>query len=111
MRVCLPAAWLVKPRWAILKGSAVAVWVLAAIGFGSALWFDHTRRSGGAILHHRHIRSVVIREWSPKMDGIAGSIWASKTTIRPCRRDSFYGVHYLRVARHHIKPHVASNGP
>ena len=23
---------------------------------------------------------VVIREWSPKMDGIAGTIWASQTT-------------------------------
>jgi hypothetical protein len=43
---------------------------------------------GGAILHHRHIRPVLIREWSPKMDGIAGTIWASQTTIRPCRRDN-----------------------
>jgi hypothetical protein len=32
------------------------------------------------ILHHRHIRPVLIREWSPKMDGIAGTIWASQTT-------------------------------
>jgi hypothetical protein len=36
--------------------------------------------AGGAILHHRHIRAALIREWSPKMDGIAASIWASQTT-------------------------------
>ena len=46
----------------------------------SAQWFARTRRGGGAILHHRHIRPVLIREWSPKMDGIAGTIWASQTT-------------------------------
>ena len=37
----------------------------------SALWFARTRRGGGSILHHRHIRPVLIRDWSPKMDGIA----------------------------------------
>jgi hypothetical protein len=54
----------------------------------SAFWFAHTRRGGGAILHHRHIRSVLIRDWSPKMDGIAGTIWASQTTssIWPLRQ-------------------------
>jgi hypothetical protein len=46
----------------------------------SAQWFARTRRGGGAILHHRHIRPVLIREWSPKMDGIAATIWASQTT-------------------------------
>jgi len=46
----------------------------------SAQWFARTRRGGGAILHHRHIRPVLIRKWSPKMDGIAGTIWASQTT-------------------------------
>jgi hypothetical protein len=46
----------------------------------SAQWFARTRRGGGAILHHRHIRPVLIREWSPKMDGIAGTIWASQNT-------------------------------
>ena len=46
----------------------------------SAQWFARTRRGGGAILHHRHIRPVLIRDWSPKMDGIAGTIWASQTT-------------------------------
>jgi hypothetical protein len=54
----------------------------------SAQWFARTRRGGGAILHHRHIRPVLIREWSPKMDGIAGTIWASQTTssTRPLRQ-------------------------
>ena len=46
----------------------------------SAQWFASTRRGGGAILHHRHVRPVLIRDWSPKMDGIAGTIWASQTT-------------------------------
>ena len=46
----------------------------------SALWFARTRRGGGSILHHRHIRPVLIRDWSPKMDGIAATIWASQTT-------------------------------
>jgi len=46
----------------------------------AAQWFARTRRGGGAILHHRHTRPVLIREWSPKMDGIAGTIWASETT-------------------------------
>jgi hypothetical protein len=46
----------------------------------SALWFARTRRGGGSILHHRHIRPVLIRDWSPKMDGITATIWASQTT-------------------------------
>jgi hypothetical protein len=46
----------------------------------SAFWFAHTRRGGGAILHHRRIRLVLIRDWSPKMDGIAATIGASQTT-------------------------------
>jgi hypothetical protein len=46
----------------------------------SAEWFARTRRGSGASLHHRHIRPVLIREWSPKMDGIAGTIWVSQTT-------------------------------
>lgn len=50
--------------------------------FRSAYCFAGTRRGGGAILHHRHIRSVLIREWSPRMDGIAATIWASQTTSR-----------------------------
>ncbi len=54
----------------------------------SAFWFARMRRGGGAILHHRHIRPVLIRDWSPKMDGIAGTIWASQTTssIWPLRQ-------------------------
>ena len=49
--------------------------------FRSAYSFAGTRRGGGNILHHRHLRSVLIREWwSPKMDGIAATIWASQTT-------------------------------
>ena len=37
------------------------------------------------LLHHRHIRPVLIRDWSRPMDGIAATIWASQSTfeLRP----------------------------
>jgi hypothetical protein len=38
-------------------------------------------RGGRVILHHGHIRPVLVRDWSPKMDGIVGTIWASQTTL------------------------------
>ena len=47
----------------------------------STLWFQLYRRGGRVILHHSHIRPVLIRDWSPKMDGIAATIWASRTTL------------------------------
>jgi hypothetical protein len=46
----------------------------------SAKWFAINRRGGGIILHHRHIRPVLVRDWSPRMDGIEATIWASQTT-------------------------------
>ncbi len=46
----------------------------------SASWFSINRRGGNVLLHHRHIRPVLIREWSPPMDGIAATIWQSQTT-------------------------------
>ena len=49
----------------------------------SAFWFRVNRRGGGVLLHHRHIRPVLIREWSPPMDGIIATIWASRTTSHP----------------------------
>jgi hypothetical protein len=45
-----------------------------------ATWFAINRRGGNVILHHRHIRPVLIRDWSPPMDGIGAAIWASRTT-------------------------------
>jgi hypothetical protein len=47
----------------------------------SSHWFGCHRRGGGIILHHRHIQPVLIREWSPKMDGFAAQIWASRATL------------------------------
>jgi hypothetical protein len=47
----------------------------------SAYWFGINRRGGTGILHHRHIRPVLVRDWSPRMDGITATIFASKTTI------------------------------
>ena len=46
-----------------------------------ALWFAVNRRGGGVILHHRHIRPVLIRDWSRPMDGIEATIWASGSTL------------------------------
>jgi hypothetical protein len=47
----------------------------------SSLWFQLYRRGGRVILHHGHIRPVLIRDWSRPMDGIAATIWASQTTL------------------------------
>ena len=49
----------------------------------STLWFRLYRRGGRVILHHAHIRPVLIRDWSRPMDGIAATIWASQTTLPP----------------------------
>ena len=49
----------------------------------SALWFTLHRHGGNVILHHRHIQPVLIRDWSPRMDGITATIWASQTTLHP----------------------------
>jgi TniQ protein len=48
-----------------------------------AHWFAVNRRGDTVILHHRHIRPVLIRDWSPPMDGITATIWASQTTSHP----------------------------
>ena len=47
----------------------------------SAVFFARNRRGGNVILHHRHIRPVLVRDWSPQMDGITATIWASQTTL------------------------------
>lgn len=49
----------------------------------SATWFAVNRRGGSVILHHRHIRPVLIRDWSRPMDGIEATIWASRSTSHP----------------------------
>jgi hypothetical protein len=51
----------------------------------SGLWFTLHRHGGNVILYHRHIQPVLIRDWSPKMDGIKATIWASQTTLPPGR--------------------------
>ncbi len=45
----------------------------------SALWFARRPEGGNVILHHRHVRPVLIRPWSPAMENIDGAIWASAT--------------------------------
>jgi hypothetical protein len=49
----------------------------------SAVFFARNRRGGNVILHHRRIRPVLVRDWSPTMDGITATIWASQTTLAP----------------------------
>ena len=51
-----------------------------------AHWFAINRRGGGAILHHRHTRPVLIRDWSRPMDGITATIAESRSTFK--RHDS-----------------------
>ena len=46
----------------------------------SATWFAAYRRGGAVILHHRHIRPILLREWSTPMDGIEATIWDSQST-------------------------------
>jgi len=53
----------------------------------SAMWFSIKRRGGGVLLHHRHIRPVLVREWSTPMDGIVATIWASRNTTQADQRD------------------------
>jgi len=48
-----------------------------------AMWFSVNRRASSVILHHRHIRPVLIRDWSRPMDGITATVWASQTTSHP----------------------------
>jgi hypothetical protein len=47
-----------------------------------AYWFGRNQKGGNVILHHRHIRPVLIREWSQEMEQFVGAIWASQTTNR-----------------------------
>jgi hypothetical protein len=49
----------------------------------STAFFALNRRDGNVILHHRHIQPVLIRDWSPSMDGITATIWASQATGHP----------------------------
>lgn len=44
-----------------------------------ARWFALNRCGGSSILHHRHIRPVLAREWATEMDGIAATISASSS--------------------------------
>jgi hypothetical protein len=54
----------------------------------SATFFALKRRGGNTILHHRHIRSVLIRDWSRPMDGIQATISESANTFNPSERDA-----------------------
>jgi hypothetical protein len=43
----------------------------------SSYWFARRADGGNVILHHRHVRPVLIRPWYPAMERIEGAIWAS----------------------------------
>jgi hypothetical protein len=51
----------------------------------SAAWIFAAAYPEAVILRHGHIRPVLIRDWSPDMDGIEATIWASQTTLLPAR--------------------------
>jgi hypothetical protein len=59
----------------------------------SATFFALKRRGGNTILHHRHIRSVLVRDWSRATDGIQATIYESANTFRPGESDT------VRLAR------------
>jgi hypothetical protein len=46
----------------------------------SATWFARNRRGGRVILYHRHVSSVLARDWSIKMDLFTGTVDASTDT-------------------------------
>ena len=47
----------------------------------SAYWFGQNRRAGNLLLGHRHLRPVLIRDWSPRPDGVAASISATQAAL------------------------------
>jgi hypothetical protein len=69
----------------------------------SAAWFATKRRGGSSILHHRHIRPVLKRDWAPELDGIAATIAASASLFD-------YG-HNARCNLPHRKCKVKLNNP
>ncbi len=46
--------------------------------YRSLLWFTRKRQPGNVILHHRHIKPALIREWSTPMQELRGAIWLSQ---------------------------------
>lgn len=60
-----------------------------------ARWFAVKRYGGSSILHHRHIRPVLAREWATRMDGIAATISASASLF------DYSGIHARNYDRQH----------
>jgi hypothetical protein len=54
----------------------------------SAHWFARNRRGGRVILYHRHVGSVLAREWSRKMEQFVGTVEASAEARAFCDGDS-----------------------
>lgn len=52
----------------------------------SATFFALKRRGGDSILHHRHLRPVLVRDWSRAMDGIQATIYESANTFHAGER-------------------------
>jgi hypothetical protein len=50
----------------------------------SAHWFARNRRGGRVILYHRHVGSVLARDWSRKMEQFVGTVEASAETSTVC---------------------------
>ena len=61
--------------------------VLLASLFASPTWRRRKRQPGNVILHHRHIRPVLIRDWSRPMQELRGAIWQSQHIPNPQRTE------------------------
>lgn len=52
----------------------------------SATFFATQPPRRNTILHHRHIRPVLVRDWSRAMDGIQATIYESANTFTVAKR-------------------------
>jgi hypothetical protein len=58
----------------------------------SARWFARNRLGGRGILYHRHVGSVLAREWSRRMDLFIDTVAASaEATLFPRAQDALSG--------------------
>ena len=62
----------------------------------SSYWFARRPDGGNVILHHRHVRPVLIRPWSRPMESIGGAIWAS-TLLDPAPPADPHGNRHIEL--------------
>jgi hypothetical protein len=69
----------------------------------SAHWFARNRRGGRVILYHRHVGSVLARDWSRKMEQFVGTVEASAETC------AFREVHGRNATAADTTPELAAD--